>query len=380
MRKIFYITGSRAEYGVMKSVLEAINDHPCLELSLVVTGMHLMNEFGYSVQQIRNDGFKVECEIEFKYLNDDGKSMIKSVGDLIIHFANLFGRRKPDIIFVEGDRSEMLAAAMVGGFMNIPVVHSSGGDISGSIDNSIRHAITRFAHIHFPITTESAERLLKMGEESWRIHMFGTPGIDIEMQKTMAPMDVMKKLGFQLEKPLILVIQHPVTTESEDAGWQMGETLKAVCELNEQTVLIYPNSDAGSHKIIEAIKNFELPDNIKLFKNLNRDLFLSIMKSSSVIVGNSSSALVEAPYFNLPSVNIGLRQNGREKTKNVIDVNHDKEEIKDAIIRAINDKDFKENIKKYKSPYSGINVGQKIAEFLAKFEMNKELLQKKLTY
>ena len=378
MRKIFYITGSRAEYGVMESVLDAINEHPCLELSLVVTGMHLMTELGYSVQQIRKDGFKIECEIEFKYLNDDGKNMIKSVGDLMIHFANLFGRRKPDIIFVEGDRSEMLAAAMVGGFMNIPVVHSSGGDISGSIDNSIRHAITRFAHIHFPITTESAERLLKMGEESWRIHMFGTPGI--EMQKIMAPMDVMKKLGFQLEKPLILLIQHPVTTESEDAGWQMDETLKAIRELNEQTVLIYPNSDAGSHRIIEAIESFELPGNIKCFENLDRDFFLSIMKYSSVIVGNSSSALVEAPYFNLPSVNIGLRQNGREKTKNVIDVDHDKEEIKDAIIRAINDKDFKENIKKYKSPYSGINVGQKIAEFSANFEINKELLQKKLTY
>ena len=380
MRTVFYITGSRAEYGVMKSVLETINMHPYLELSLVVTGMHLMNEFGYSVQQIRKDGFKVECEIEFKYLNDDGKSMIKSVGDLIIHFADLFERKKPDIIFVEGDRSEMLAAAMVGGFMNIPVVHSSGGDISGSIDNSIRHAITRFAHIHFPITNESTERLLKMGEESWRIHMFGTPGIDIEMQKTMEPMDVMKKLGFQLEKPLILVIQHPVTTESEDAGWQMEETLRTVCELNEQTVLIYPNSDAGSHKIIEVIENYNLPNNIKLFKNLDREFFLNIMKYSSVIVGNSSSALVEAPYFNLPSVNIGSRQNGREKSNNVIDVNHNKEEIKDAIIRAINDKDFKENIKKYKSPYSGIDVGQKIAEFLANVDINKKLLQKKLTY
>ena len=160
----------------------------------------------------------------------------------------------------------------------------------------------------------------------------------------------------------------------------MDETLKAIRELNEQTVLIYPNSDAGSHRIIEAIESFELPGNIKCFENLDRDFFLSIMKYSSVIVGNSSSALVEAPYFNLPSVNIGLRQNGREKTKNVIDVDHDKEEIKDAIIRAINDKDFKENIKKYKSPYSGINVGQKIAEFSANFEINKELLQKKLTY
>jgi GDP/UDP-N,N'-diacetylbacillosamine 2-epimerase (hydrolysing) len=380
MRTIFYITGSRAEYGVMKSVLTAINDHPCLDLSLVVTGMHLMNELGYSVQQIRNDGFKIESEIGFKYLADDGKSMVKSVGDLTVQFADLFATRKPDIIFVEGDRGEMLAAAMVGGFMNIPVVHSSGGDISGSIDNSIRHAITRFAHIHFPITSGSAERLIKMGEEPWRIYMFGTPGIGLEMKKLLTSNEVMKQLGFQPEKPLLLVIQHPVTTEAEAAGWQMEETLKAISELNEQTVLIYPNSDAGSQKMIKVIEDYNFSDSVRVFKNLDRDLFLSIMSSSSVMIGNSSSALVEAPYFNLPSVNIGSRQSGRERSMNVIDVIHDKDSIKDAIVKAIYDEKIKANISKSKSPYSGISVGKKIAEFLSKFEINEELLQKKITY
>lgn len=380
MRKVFYITGTRAEYGVMKSVLSAINDHPYLDLSVVVTGMHLMKELGYTVQQIRNDGFHIESEIGFKYLADDGKSMVKSVGDLIVQFADLFATRKPDIIFVEGDRGEMLAAAMAGGFMNIPVVHSSGGDISGSIDNSIRHAITRFAHIHFPITPGSAERLIKMGEEAWRIHMFGTPGIGLEMEKLLSLNEVMKQLRFSQEKPLLLVIQHPVTTEADAAGWQMEETLKAISELNEQTVLIYPNSDAGSQKMIEVIENYKFSDNVKVFKNLDRESFLSIMGSSSVIVGNSSSALVEAPYFNLPSVNIGSRQSGRERSMNVIDVIHDKDRIKEAIIKAIYDENFKANISKSKSPYSGISVGKKIAEFLSEFEINEKLLQKKLTY
>lgn len=380
MRKIFYITGTRAEYGVMKSVLSAINDHPYLDLSVVVTGMHLMNELGYSVQQIRNDGFHIESEIGFKYLADDGKSMVKSVGDLIVQFADMFATKKPDIIFVEGDRGEMLAAAMAGGFMNIPVVHSSGGDISGSIDNSIRHAITRFAHIHFPITPGSAERLIKMGEEAWRIHMFGTPGIGLEMEKLLSLNEVMKQLGFLQEKPLLLVIQHPVTTEADAAGWQMEETLKAISELNEQTVLIYPNSDAGSQKMIEVIESYKFLDNVKIFKNLDRESFLGIMGSSSVIVGNSSSALVEAPYFKLPSVNIGSRQSGRERSVNVIDVIHDKDRIKEAIIKAIYDDNFKANISKSKSPYSGISVGKKIAEFLSEFEINEELLQKKLTY
>lgn len=380
MRKIFYITGSRAEYGVMMPVLRAIDEHSDLELSLIVTGMHLMKDFGCSVEQIRKDGFRIVDEVQFRFLSDDGKSMAKSVGDLIVNFADVIGRGNPDIIFVEGDRSEMLAAAMVGAFMNIPVAHSSGGDVSGSIDNSVRHAITRLAHIHFPITKESADRLLKMGEEPWRIHMFGTPGVDFEVENLMKPEKVAKELGFDLKRSILLVVQHPVTTEVEDAGRQMNETLKAIAELKEQTVLIYPNSDAGSQKIVEVIKRCEYLPFIHIFKNIPRDFYLSMMNSASVMVGNSSSALVEAPYFGLPSVNIGTRQMGRERAENVIDVDYDMEEIKNAINRAINDKDFRNIAKSCKKPYMGKKVGQKIAEFLVSIEINKKLLQKGLTY
>ena len=381
-RRIAVVTGTRAEYGILYPVLKAIETRTELKLALVVTGMHLSHEFGYTVREIENDGFSIEARVDMLLSSDTPAGMAKSIGLGVIGMAQTWEQLKPDIILVLGDRVEPLAAAIAGAYCTIPVAHISGGDATrGGLDEYARHAITKLATIHFATTKKSAERIIKMGEDEWRVHVVGSPALDIILNEPLlSPKKLAERIKLDLSQPLILVVQHPVTTQVDDAPEQMRVTLECIVELGYHTVLIYPNSDAGGRSMIEVIKQYERYPFIKTFKSLPRREYLSLMKVASVMVGNSSSGIVEAPSFGLPVVNVGIRQEGRERGQNVIDVGHDKKEIVRAIRRALKDATFLKQVKKCDSSYGDGKAGVRIAKILSEVELSPALLMKKITY
>jgi GDP/UDP-N,N'-diacetylbacillosamine 2-epimerase (hydrolysing) len=383
-RRICIVTGTRAEYGLLFPVMKAIQNSSELDLSVVATGMHLLPEFGFTVKEIEADGFKIDAKVPMLQQNDTVKAMAQSVGSGIMGITDALEKIGPDILVVIADRVEALAGAISGAFMNIPVAHVHGGDTTtgGCIDELTRHAVTRFAHIHLPATKMSAERIIKMGEEPWRVHVVGPLGIYAMTNDNFISKNVLcKMLNLDAEKPIILVVQHPVTTQYEKAEEQMRKTMEALTSLKEQAVIIYPNSDAGGQKIIRVIEQYRDNPFFRIHRNLPYRTFTSLMRIASIIVGNSSSAIVEAPFFGIPAVNVGIRQEGRERSENIIDVSHEKEKIIKAIQKALFDEDFRRKIQKFANPFATTQKGgQKIAEVLTSVKINSELLQKRLTF
>jgi UDP-hydrolysing UDP-N-acetyl-D-glucosamine 2-epimerase len=381
MRKIAVMTGTRAEYGNLKPLLKAINKHPRLDLALIVTAMHLSKEFGYTIKEIRKDGFRVDTKVEMLHAEDTGAAMAESIGKCVIRMVGVLEQIKPDILLLLGDRAEMLAGAVAAAYMGIPIAHLHGGDVSSSVDESVRHAITKLAHIHFPATRGSANRIIKMGEDPSRIFVVGAPTMDtILNEKLPKRAELSKKYGFDLSKPILLVLQHPIVTEADEAAGQMKETLDAIVELKHQTILIYPNADAGGRRMIKVIKKYEKYPFIESFKSIPYADYLGLMRVASVMVGNSSSGIIEAPAFRLPVVNIGTRQKGRERSTNVIDVGYNRREIVKAVKKALHDRKFRAKVKKCKNPYGDGKASQRIVKELSKIKITPELLQKRITY
>jgi GDP/UDP-N,N'-diacetylbacillosamine 2-epimerase (hydrolysing) len=381
MRKIAAITGTRAEYGILKSVFKEIEASKELQLSLIVSGMHLSSEFGHTIDEINKDGFKIAAKIAALHREDTRASMAKSLGECLSRTAEALEKIDPDILLILGDRSEMLVGAVAATYMDIPIGHIHGGDISGNVDEPVRHAITKLAHIHFAATKESADRILKMGEEPWRVHVVGAPGLDlIRSEKVPKPENTAVKYRLDLSKPILLVVQHSVVAEADEASSQIRETLEAIKEVGFQTVLIYPSADAGGRRMVKVIKEYEKCPFMKTFKSLPRDQYLDLMKLASVMVGNSSSGIIEAPSFQLSVVNIGGRQKGRQRAGNVIDVQYDREEIKKAIKKALYDEEFREGVKNCKNFYGDGKAGKRIAKILSEIEVNRKLLEKRMTY
>jgi len=381
MRKILYISGTRADYGLIQSTLRNIDNYPELQLEIIATGMHLMEEFGTTVNEIRKDGFTYYA-IEATYKKDDKSSMVEFIGVFLQKLSLKIKEINPDIILVLGDRGEMLAGAIAGVYFGIPVAHIHGGDISSTVDDFVRHAITKLAHIHFPATELSAERIIKMGEPEETVFVVGAPGLDsILHERLIESQKIADIYGLDLSKPIILVIQHPVSMEIEDTQDQIRQTLDAVTDLKFQTVVIYPNADAGGRRMIEIINMYEQHNsNIKTYKNIPRKEYLSLLKVASVLVGNSSSGIIEASSFKLPVVNIGTRQKGRERGENVIDANYEKEDIKSKILMCLYDINFKQKVKSCNNPYGDGKAGDKITQILCDININERLLQKKLSY
>ena len=379
-RKILYITGTRADYGLMQSVLRKIEEHPKLELEIIATGMHLMPEFGMTINEIKKDGFKIHGK-DASYGADNKESMANFVGGFIQLLTKKAKEIKPDLILLLGDRGEMLAGAIVGAYLTIPVAHLHGGEITSTVDEFSRHAITKLAHIHLPATEKSAERIIKMGEDPSNVFVVGAPGLDsILNENLIEPAELSKKYNLDLTQPIFIVVQHPVTTEVRAAHEHIRETLEAIVELRYQTILIYPNADAGGRGMIKVIKEYEKYLFIKTFKSIPHKEYISLMKMATVMGGNSSSGIVEAPSFGLPVINIGSRQEGRERAENVVDVDYDKEQIKAAIKKALGDENFKEKVSNCKSPYGDGKAWVRIVDILSRIKIDKKLLQKRLTY
>jgi len=380
-KKVAVIASSRATYGYKKRIIKMIRESDKLELQLIVTGMHLLKEHGYSVEEIEKDGHLIAAKVDMMVGGEHPAAWAKSIGVEIQGLAQVFQMLDPDLVLVTGDRAEMLGAAVTAAYMNKPVAHIQAGDLSGHIDGAARHAITKLSHIHFPSCEDSATRVERMGEEPWRIFNVGAPQLDdIVHSERLSTEELGELFGLDFDSQIVLVIQHPVLVENTRSRQQMVETLEAVKALGLPAMVIYPNVDAGKDGIIEVIKSYERIGSIRAFKNLDRQVFLSVLSSVSVLVGNSSCGILEAPTLKLPVVNIGNRQRGRMQANNVINVGYDRGRILQAMKKALYDEDFKKALASCVNPYGDGNSSEKIVEVLENIEVNSRLLDKRMTY
>jgi len=382
-RNICVVTGTRAEYGLLSSPMETIREHNELTLSVIATGMHLSPQYGNTYKEIEKGGFEIDHKVDMLIDADTGLSMAKSTGIGMMGMAEAFRTIEPDIVLILGDRDEPLAAAIAAAHMNIPVAHIHGGDvmIGAIIDDSIRYALTKFSHIHFPASEESAERILNLGEEEWRVRISGAPGLDAILQGDYVPGTEMRdELGVEKDENLVLCVQHPVTTQPEEAGEQMEMTLDALRDTDARPVLIYPNSDAGGKEMIQVLEDHPIQDNLISFRNLPREKYLGLMDAADVMVGNSSSGIIEATSFDLPVVDIGPREERRQRAENVVSVPHETKAVREAVEDGLYDEDFRETARVSENPYDYGGAGERIAEFLAEVSIDESLLRKNITY
>ncbi len=382
-RTVCVVTGTRAEYGLLQSPMTHIQTTENLQLATVVTGMHLSPQHGKTYETIEADGFTIDRKVDMLMDGNSGLSMAKSTGIGLMGMAEAFREIDPDIVLVLGDRDEPLAAAVAAAHMNIPVAHIHGGDaMSGAtIDDSIRHALTKFAHIHFPASEASAERVSCLGEADWRITISGAPGLDaIRNGDYESGEAVRESLGVDADERLVLCIQHPVTTEPEKASQQMQATLDAIEPLDARIVVVYPNSDAGGQDMISVLESHPLREKLIVRKNLPRKRYLGLMEAADVMVGNSSSGIIEAPSFDLPVVDIGPREERRQRAENTVSVPHETEAIRAAVEDGLYDDDTKRRARECTNPYDYGGAGERIADHLAEVPLGEELLRKDITY
>lgn len=369
-RRILYVTGTRADYGLMHETLELLHDDENIQLEIVITGMHLMDEFGHSVNEIKEDNFNLHV-LNQTFLKDDEQSMSIFIGNLIIDLTELMVKLKPDIVLLLGDRGEMLASAIVASYLQIPIAHIHGGDVSSTVDDSTRHAITKLSNIHFPATEKSASRIKQMGENPDNIFVVGAPGLDsiIKLKNNIDENHLKEK--YKIQKEFFLILQHPVSLENENSAFQISQTLDAVASTDYQIILVYPNADAGGRAMIEKISEY----NVDAYKNIPHDDFIGLLGLANILIGNSSSGIIESSSFKLPVINIGTRQRGREKASNVIDVDYDCEEILDAI-DYINSNEYQNNLNNCVNPYGDGKASERICNILKTIELDKDLLNK----
>jgi GDP/UDP-N,N'-diacetylbacillosamine 2-epimerase (hydrolysing) len=384
VKKILAVTGIRSEYFILQPIFEELSKRKDIELKVVVTGTHLSPIHGSTYKFIEQDGYNI-IKLESLLSSDSLSGRCKSVGIQIMGLTDIIVRENPDWLMVLGDREESIVTATVGTYLNIPVAHICGGDrVVGNIDDSVRHAVTKLSHLHFPTTKENGERILNMGEEPWRVHVVGNPALDsIRKEKDLTYDYINNKLGTKLmeAEPFILLIKHPLSSETEEAECQMRVTLQAVCELGYNTIVTYPNSDAGGFEMIKVIKEFEKKYNfIKAFETLPRDIFVNLQRKAALLLGNSSAGILEAPFLKLPVVNVGNRQKQRQHAENIIFVTHEKDKIKESINQAIFDKEFIKMCKSCNNPYGDGYSGERIAEIIDKIKIDDKLINKQIIY
>ena len=371
LKKVLYITGTRADYGLMHNALELLNNDDDIQLEVAVTGMHLMEEFGYSVNEIKKDNFNLHI-INQTFLKDNKQSMSEFIGRLIVDLTQSMVKIKPDIVLLLGDRGEMLAGAIAASYLQIPVAHIHGGDVSSTVDDSARHAITKLSNIHFAATRKSALRIKQMGENPENIFVVGAPGLDSIIKVKDNIDENYLKEKYNIVKDFVLVLQHPVSLEVESSSNQIKQTLDAVTLTDYQVLLIYPNADAGGRAMIDKIKEYD----VDAYKNIPHDDFIGLLGLASALIGNSSSGIIESSSFKLPVINIGTRQAGREKAENVVDVGYDSNEILTAL-NYIKSNDYLDKLNNCKNPYGDGKSGENILKILKDLDINVDLLNKK---
>ncbi len=387
-RKIIAVTGARSEYDLLYSVYKALHEHPAFEFSIIITGPHLSDSFGYTAKYINDDQFMISGMI-FNLVDSNQKvGRVVSIGNQIPSLANILHHENPDIVLVAGDREESISVTMVCAFMDIPVAHFFGGDIAkdGNIDNSVRYAASKFAHIHFPTLENHRQNLLKLGEDDFRIHVVGNPALDriIETEELSTP-QVFHNLSVNNKNigKYSVLIQHPIITQVHLQAEHIRITLDSLLEIEGLHCFInYPNSDAGFKEIVAAYEKYtnEYPEKFTLFKNLDRINYINLLRNSEFLIGNSSSGIVEVASLGLAAINIGERQRGRLHGDNVIFTDNDKTQIVQAIQTVLNDSEFKNKVAAKNNPYGNGNSTKKIIDVLEKIDLSDSLIHKNITY
>ena len=371
MRKVCVVITARPSYARIKTVLEAIEAHPDLQLQLVIGASALLERYGPVIDVIRADGFEPDAVV---YMVVEGENLVttaKSTGLGVVELATIFDNLKPDVVVSVADRYETIATAIAASYLNIPVAHVQGGEVTGSIDEKVRHAVTKLSNLHFVSTEQSAQRVIRMGEEPDTVHVTGCPSVDLAARidaETRDGFDAFARYGgvgepFDLDAGYIVVMQHPVTTEYEDSREQIQETLEAVARLETPAFWFWPNVDAGADGISKGIRHFRETrpiSDICFFKNLTPEDFLRLLVDSRCLIGNSSVGIREASYLGVPVVNIGNRQVGRERGPNVLDVGYDRVGIAEAVRRHLSNGRYPAS-----NLYGDGGAGVRITELLA---------------
>jgi UDP-N-acetylglucosamine 2-epimerase (non-hydrolysing)/GDP/UDP-N,N'-diacetylbacillosamine 2-epimerase (hydrolysing) len=377
-RTIAVVTSSRADYSHLYWPLRALAEHPDVELRLIVMGAHLSPEFGSTVAEIERDGFAVDGRVECLLSSDTDVGMAKTIGLATLSLADLLGTMRPDLLLLIADRHEMLAPASVALALRIPVAHIEGGEISeGAIDDAVRNALTKMSHVHFTSTEGARARVIAMGEEAWRVHRAGAPSLDhLVKGKLHSRADLEGRIGIEVKKNAVLVAYHPVTL-LEDTTEEAEALFRALAATEGQILFCYPNSDAGSRSLIRRTRAFldERGDG-HLFTNLDALTYWSLLAQVELLLGNSSSGIMETASFALPTVNVGLRQKGRERAANVIDVAPAVEAILEGIARA-RTAEFRESLVGMANPYGDGRASERIVSVLTSVPLGAELLMKR---
>ena len=377
-RKIAVVTSSRADYCHLYWPLRELAANPAVELKIIALGPHLSPEFGCTATEIEKDGFHIEARIECLLSSDSDVGMAKTIGVATLGLADCLGQMRPDLLLLIADRYEMLAPAAVATALRIPLAHIEGGEISeGAIDDAIRNALTKLSHIHFTSTELARARVIAMGEEEWRVHRTGAPSLDhLLRSKLLERAQVEARLGMQLEQPTALIAYHP-TTIARDTTREADALFAALESVPARLLFCYPNADAGSRALIARAKSFmgrRGPG--RVFVNLDPVLYWSLLRSVDLIVGNSSSGIMEAASFGLPAVDVGIRQRGRERARNVLDAEASAAAIRDRIETAMSD-DFRRSLQRMENPYGDGHAAERIAAVLAAGPLGEDLLIKR---
>ncbi len=377
-RTIAVVTSSRADYSHLYCPLQVLAEHPEIDLKLIVFGAHLSPEFGLTIEEIERDGFTIDGRVECLLSSDTDVGMAKTIGVATLSLADLLGTMRPDILLLIADRYEMLAPASVALALRIPVAHIEGGEISeGAIDDAVRNALTKMSHIHFTSTEQARARVIAMGEEAWRVHRAGAPSLDhLIKNRLFGREELEERLGLAIQTGAMLVAYHPVTL-LEDTTSEAGALFAALAATEGQKLFCYPNSDAGSRSLIQRARSFLAEcGSGQIFTNLDALTYWSLLAQVELLVGNSSSGIMETASFALPTVNIGIRQKGRERAANVIDVEPTAESILAGIAKARSD-EFRKSLEGMTNPYGDGHAAERIVSVLAGAPLGEKLLMKK---
>jgi UDP-N-acetylglucosamine 2-epimerase (non-hydrolysing)/GDP/UDP-N,N'-diacetylbacillosamine 2-epimerase (hydrolysing) len=374
-RKIAVVTSSRADYAHLRWLLHDLNSHPAVDLQVITLGPHLSPAFGHTSKGVYTTrALNIECLLD----SDTDVGMAKTIGVATLGLADVLSRLRPDILLLMADRYEMLAPASVALALRIPIAHVEGGEITfGAIDDAVRNALTKMSHLHFACTRRAAERVAALGEEPWRIKFSGSLSLDfLRRERLLSHAQLQKKIGVRIKKDAVLCIYHPVTL-LDNTIEEASEFFTALDGLTQQVIFIYPNADAGSRELIRLAQQFaNKHDDSHVLVNLDHLTYLSLLRQVGILVGNSSSGIIESTSLEVPAVNIGIRQQGREQAANVIDVPAERKAIRKAIARALS-KEFLSTIRNLESPYGDGQASKIICETLLKTPLGPKLLFKR---
>ncbi len=379
-KHICVLSGKRGGFGAMTPTMKEIAKLPDTRMSVVVTDQHLYERFGKTIGEVEGV-FQVSAAVDMEQRGDSNADRARAIGVGLTKMSDVLNELAPDILLVIGDRGEVFAGCIAAHNLRIAIAHVQGGDISGSLDEPVRHAITKLAHIHFPSTEASKERIIKMGEEPWRVHAVGDTHIDqIFLGSKTSPETLKERYGVTADEPFMLVLQHSDSTDPTNSHTHMMETLEAVLSFGIKALVVYPCSDQGYEGIMAEIDKRRGHPHLHIYPNIPAGDFIGLQSIARCMVGNSSAGLIETPYFGLPAVNVGYRQIGRERASNVIDVPYDRIVIRAAIDKALHDEAFRKACREVKPPFGDGTAYKRIAEVLAEIDVDEKMLNKRMSY